>query len=80
MPPWERAELEWTQGRLAGSYVNYILTNRRVILPLLDPEYDQAASETLGGVFPEHEIVGLESREILLHGGDLHCISQQIPA
>ena len=79
-PPWFLEDIEWSEGRLAGSYVNYILTNRRVIFPLLDPEYDQAASETLARAFPKREIVGLESREILLHGGDLHCISQQVPA
>ena len=58
----------------------HILTNRRVIFPLLDPEYDPGARETLARAFPEHEIIGLESRETLLHGGDLHCISQQLPA
>jgi len=79
-PEWITEELEWSKGRLAGSYVNYILTNHRVIFPLLDPEYDRRASETLARAFPKHEIIGLESREILLHGGDLHCISQQVPA
>ena len=79
-PSWFLDELEWSEGRLAGSYVNYILTNHRVIFPLLDPEHDRGASETLARSFPKHEIVGLESREILLHGGDLHCISQQLPA
>ena len=73
-------DLEWSGGRLAGSYVNYILTNHRVIFPLLDPEFDGGANESLARAFPKHEIVGLESREILLHGGDLHCISQQMPA
>jgi agmatine deiminase len=80
-PSWYSEELvEESDRRLAGSYVNYILTNHRVIFPLLDPEYDRGAGETLARAFPEHEIIGLESREILLHGGDLHCISQQLPA
>jgi agmatine deiminase len=78
--PYAEEIVEESELRLAGSYVNYILTNRRVIFPLLDPKYDRNASEILGRVFPEHEIIGLESREILLHGGDLHCISQQLPA
>jgi agmatine deiminase len=79
-PDWTAADFEWSEGRLAGSYVNYILTNRRVIFPLLDPEFDPGARKVLARVFPKHEIIGLESREILLHGGDLHCISQQLPA
>jgi agmatine deiminase len=78
--PYNEEIVEESDRRLAGSYVNYILTNHRVIFPLLDPKYDRSASETLARAFPKHEIVGLESREILLHGGDLHCISQQLPA
>ncbi|MBW1843036.1 MAG: agmatine deiminase family protein, partial [Deltaproteobacteria bacterium] len=79
-PSYEEEIIEESDSRLAGSYVNYILTNHRLIFPLLDPEYDRSASETLARAFPKHEIIGLESREILLHGGDLHCISQQVPA
>jgi len=79
-PEWTSEDLEWSEGRLAGSYVNYVLTNHRVIYPRLDPEFDPGAHETLARVFPKHEIIGLESREILLNGGDLHCISQQLPA
>ena len=79
-PSWIMDDLDWSGGRLAGSYVNYVLTNQRVIFPLLDPEYDGGAKEALARAFPNHEIVGLESREILLNGGDLHCISQQMPA
>jgi len=79
-PSYAEEITEESDSRLAGSYVNYVLTNHRVIFPLLDPEYDPGASETLARVFPKHEIIGLESREILLHGGDLHCISQQLPA
>ena len=79
-PDWTSEDFEWREGRLAGSYINYVLTNRRVIYPLLDPEFDEQAHETLARAFPNHEIIGLESREILLNGGDLHCISQQLPA
>lgn len=67
------------EDRMPASYINYILTNRRVIFPLLDPEIDPIATETFARVFPDHEIIGVPGREILLHGGNFHCISQNLP-
>ncbi|HEX4482568.1 MAG TPA: agmatine deiminase [Solirubrobacteraceae bacterium] len=66
--------------RLAASYVNFYCGNSRVVFPLLDERYDEQAAEILGGCFPEREIVGVPAREILLGGGDVHCITQQVPA
>jgi agmatine deiminase len=66
--------------RLAASYANFYLANERVILPLLDERYDERVSEILGHCFPEREVVGVPAREILLGGGNIHCITQQIPA
>lgn len=65
--------------RLAGSYVNFYLASRAVIVPLLDPKRDRAALTALAKIFPEREIVGVPGREILLGGGNIHCITQQIP-
>jgi agmatine deiminase len=65
--------------RLAGSYVNFYLANGGVVLPLLDAASDDAARRVLRRVFPRRRIVGVPAREILLGGGDLHCITQQQP-
>jgi agmatine deiminase len=65
--------------RLAGSYVNFYLANGAVILPLLDPRTDGAARRVLRRVFVQRRIVGVPAREILLGGGDLHCLTQQQP-
>ena len=66
--------------RLAGSYVNFYPANGRVVFPLLDPRTDQLAAEILRTAFPEREVVGVPAREILLGGGNIHCITQQVPA
>jgi agmatine deiminase len=66
--------------RLAASYVNFHLGTRRVVFPLLDERYDDQAAEILRGCFPEREVVGVPAREILLGGGNVHCITQQVPA
>ena len=41
---------------------------------------DDKARQKLAELFPSHEIVGVYAREILLGGGNIHCITQQQPA
>lgn len=66
--------------RLAGSYVNFYLANGALILPLLDARTDADARRVLRRIFPRRRIVGIPAREILLGGGNIHCITQQQPA
>ncbi len=66
--------------RLAASYANFYIVNGAVIFPTFDDPNDKAARETLKAAFPDREIVGIYAREILLGGGNIHCITQQVPA
>jgi agmatine deiminase len=66
--------------RLAASYVNFYLGNGRVVMPLLDERHDEEAAAILAECFPGREVVGVPAREILLGGGNVHCITQQVPA
>ena len=65
--------------RLAASYVNFYIGTRRVVVPLLDAKRDGAALRKLKTLFPRREVVGVPGREILLGGGNIHCITQQVP-
>ena len=64
---------------MASSYVNFYLGTRCVVVPLLDPKRDSAALRKLRALFPRREVVGVPGREILLGGGNVHCITQQVP-
>ena len=66
--------------RMAASYVNFYLGNSRIVFPLLDPAHDDEARAILAATFPDREMVGVPAREILLGGGNVHCITQQVPA
>ena len=66
--------------RLAASYVNFYLGNSRIVMPLLDERHDDDAAAILARCFPGREVVGVPAREILLGGGNVHCITQQVPA
>jgi agmatine deiminase len=66
--------------RLAASYINFYLANGGVVMPLFDDAQDEAALETVRTCFPDREVVGIPAREVLLGGGNIHCITQQQPA
>ena len=65
--------------RMAASYANFYIASTRIVYPLLDERLDEEVAELLAGCFPEREIVGVPAREILLGGGNVHCITQQVP-
>ena len=65
--------------RLAGSYVNFYLANGGVLAPLLDARTDKLALARLRRLFPQRRVIGVPAREILLGGGNIHCITQQVP-
>ncbi|HEY6483449.1 MAG TPA: agmatine deiminase [Steroidobacteraceae bacterium] len=66
--------------RLAASYVNFYIANKGVVMPLLDAGTDRRVANKLKRLFPGRRIVGVAAREILLGGGNIHCITQQVPA
>jgi agmatine deiminase len=65
--------------RLAASYVNFYIGNGRIVMPRLDPTRDGDARAKLKQLFPKREVVGVPGREILLGGGNVHCVTQQVP-
>jgi agmatine deiminase len=65
--------------RLPASYINFYVANRHVVMPLYDKRRDRAAMRTLRRLFPTRTVVGIDTREVLLGGGNIHCITQQVP-
>lgn len=65
--------------RLAGSYVNFYMANNGIVMPLFDDPFDMPAIEAMQKIFPERRIIGVQTREILLGGGNIHCMTQQQP-
>lgn len=65
--------------RLAASYVNFVFCNGGVVMPFFNDPMDEVALQTLQKLLPERKVEGVYSREILLGGGNIHCITQQVP-
>jgi agmatine deiminase len=65
--------------RMAGSHVNLIITNDVVVVPIFHCESDEEAIKIISNAFPSKKVVGVYAREILMGGGNIHCMSQQEP-
>ena len=66
--------------RLAASYINFYFCNGGAVVPTFNDPMDAVALAQLQELLPERKVVGIPSREILLGGGNIHCITQQVPA
>ncbi len=66
--------------RLPASYANFYIANRVVLVPTFDDPNDRVALNTLAGVFPDREVVGIGCLDLVLGLGTLHCMTQQQPA
>jgi agmatine deiminase len=66
--------------RLAASYVNFLLANGIVVVPVFDDPHDEAALAAFRQALPDRQVVPVPGREILLGGGNVHCVTQQVPA
>ena len=66
--------------RLPATYINFYFANNAIILPIFnDTKYDNLAINQFKSICPDKEIVPIESRSILLGGGNIHCMTQQQP-
>lgn len=63
----------------APSYMNYFTVNGGVICPQFGFESDKEVVGALQKIYPEREVVGVYTHEIILGGGNIHCITQQQP-
>mgnify|MGYP001765424945 CR=1 FL=1 len=66
--------------RMAASYINFYLCNIGAIVPTFNDRHDELALKSLQALLPNRRVVGVPAREILLGGGNIHCITQQQPA
>ncbi len=65
--------------RLAASYVNFYIGNGVIVMPSFGDANDELAQNQIRELFPDRKIIALPGREILLGGGNIHCITQQEP-
>ncbi len=65
--------------RLPASYVNFLILNGAVLVPMYNDPADRVALTTLMPVFPCHQIIGVDCTPLIQHYGSLHCMTMQFP-
>jgi len=66
--------------RLPASYANFYIANGLVLVPTFNDLNDRVALNILAEVFPEREVIGIHSADLVWGLGTLHCMTQQQPA
>lgn len=66
--------------RLPATYANYLVTPRNIFVPSYgQPDNDRLALDSLRVVFPDHNAVQVDCRQLIRQHGSLHCATMQIP-
>jgi agmatine deiminase len=65
--------------RLPASYANFYIANGLVLVPTFHDRNDRVALNTLAEVFPDREVIGIHSVDLIWGLGALHCMTQQQP-
>jgi agmatine deiminase len=66
--------------RLPASYANFYIANRAVLVPVFNDPHDRLALDILADIFPDREVVGIYSGDLIWGFGAIHCLTQQQPA
>lgn len=65
--------------RLPATYINFLLSNESVILPIYDDPADDIAFSQLATCIHDRQIVKIFATPLLYEGGSIHCASMQLP-
>ena len=72
--------VEWGGMIQPASYMNFVIANTVVIVPVFGTQHDDDGVAAIAELFPGRAVIGLMADAVLAGGGGFHCSSQQMPA
>ena len=66
--------------RLPGSYANFYIGNRVVLVPTFNDPMDRHALGIIAECFPGREVIGIHCMDMVWGLGTIHCATMQEPA
>ena len=64
---------------IISSYINFYFSKDKIILPKFNVKEDNEVKLTFENLFPNREIIMLETENINYGGGNIHCITMNVP-
>ena len=64
---------------IVSSYINFYFSKNKIILPQFNVKEDNEVKLTFEKLFPNREIIMLETENINYGGGNIHCITMNVP-
>ncbi len=64
---------------IISSYINFYFSKNKIILPKFNVKEDNEVKLIFEKLFPNREIVMLETENINYGGGNIHCITMNVP-
>ena len=65
--------------RLPASYGNFYIANGIVLVPVFNDPNDRVALGIVSEIFPDREVIGIYSGDLIWGFGAMHCMTQQQP-
>lgn len=72
--------VEWGGMVQPASYMNFVIANNVVIVPVFGTRHDDDGVAAIAELFPGRAVIGLMANAVLAGGGGFHCSSQQMPS
>lgn len=78
--PMPRAIYDEDGLRLPATYANFLIMNKRVLVPIYGQENnDNKALDILRTIFTDREVIGIDCNALIRQHGSLHCVTMQLP-
>lgn len=71
--------IDFEDMRLPASYINFLILNDAVLIPVFNDKNDYLALGILRELMPDREVIGISAIDLIWGLGTLHCLSHEIP-
>jgi len=72
-------QIVFKEKKLVSSYINFYFTENKIILPKFNVYQDSIVYELFSSLFPKKSIIMLDTRNINYGGGNIHCVTMNVP-